>query len=152
MKMGGAGPTIRAQLGGRMIDLLVDSGMAGCCIKCALLLTGATTRPCKQTWTMASGEVLKVQGQADLALTIGAHVYQHEFNIVEGPFGNNAILGTNLLQQFCRVLNLVRGQLQLQVPGSMEWFTPYPLEDLMEEQLAGKLDKQVQLANIDEKD
>ena len=33
MKMGRLGPTIQAQLGERMIDLLVDSGATGCFVK-----------------------------------------------------------------------------------------------------------------------
>ena len=54
-------------------------------------------------------ETLKVCGQADLVLTIGTEVYQHKFNMIEGPFGYYAILGSNMLHQFGGMLNLGRG-------------------------------------------
>ena len=60
MKMGRVGPTILAQLGERMIDLLVDSRATGCFIKQELLPTRVSIHPCQQTWTMASMETLKV--------------------------------------------------------------------------------------------
>ena len=42
-------------------------------------------------------ETLKVCGQVDLVLTIGTKVYQHKFNMIKGPFGYDAILGSNTL-------------------------------------------------------
>jgi hypothetical protein len=46
---------------------------------------------------MASGEALKVHGQADLVLMIGTKAYRHKFNVIEGPFGYDAILESNAL-------------------------------------------------------
>ena len=80
-----------------MIDLLVDSGATGCFVKLELLPTGVSISPCKQMWTVASMDTLKVCSQVDVVLTIGTKVYQHEFNMIEGPFGYDAILGSNAL-------------------------------------------------------
>ena len=92
-----------------MINLLVDSRATGCFVKQELLPTGVLIQPCQQVWTVASMETLKVCRQVDLVLTIGTEVYWHKFNVIEGPFGYNTILGSNTLQQFGGKLNLGRG-------------------------------------------
>lgn len=115
-------------------------------------------QPCQQTWTVASGEALQVCSYANVVFTIGTKAYQHKFNVIEGPFGYNTILGSNALHQFRGVLYLKKGQLQLQAPNSMsrgqggKQSVPYPLKDLTEEQLTSALDEQAQLTDINKKD
>ena len=67
---------------------------------------------------------------------IGTEVYWHKFNVIEGPFGYDAILGSNVLQQFRGKLDLGRGQLKFQSSNSSsggqaaKQVALYPLKDL----------------------
>ena len=78
--------------------------------------------------------------------------------MVEGPFGYDAILGSNALRRFGGKLNLGKGRLKFQSSNSLsggqagKWVALYPLEDLSEEQLTAVLDKQAQLTNVGKAD